>query len=283
MNWWGVAPLVSSIVLAMAVILLCYSWQSVWDAVTARYIADISQSLRALNLDQTRIPLLLRIWGVALVCTFLVLLIPLQQIPMSFMVAYLIFIAPRWYLSGMIRKRQIQLRDQLVSAVQLLANTSRAGLSLAQGLEAVSLQIPAPLSLEFGRIVGEFHRGLPLATALEHTRDRLNLESFSIFSAVIQTSLERGGKTTVALEKIADSLEELQRLERRMESETASGRRVLMILAIFPILFVLAFLYLFPEGTMKLFTTIAGQVLVVIVAILIFVCVIWGQRIMRIE
>ena len=276
-------PVVTSALLGASIVLIWFSWQPVWDAVTARYIADISPSLKSLNLDQTRIPLFLRIWGMALVFTFLVLLIPLQQIPMSFMAAYLIYMAPRWYLSGLIRKRQIQLRDQLVSAVQMLANTSRAGLSLAQGLEAVSAQTPAPLSLEIGRIVGEFHRGLPLTSAIEQTKHRLNLESFTIFSAVIQTSLERGGKTTVALDKIATSLEEQQRLERRIESETASGRKVLTILAVFPVIFIVAFLFMFPEGTMKLFTTIAGQILLVIVAILVFICVVWGQRIMRIE
>jgi len=283
LNLWETVPVVSSALLGVAIVLIWFSWQPVWDAVTTRYIADISPSLKALNLDQTRIPFFLRIWGATLVSTFLLLLIPLQQIPMSFMAAYLIYMAPRWYLAGMIRKRQILLRDQLVSAVQMLANTSRAGLSLAQGLEAVAVQTPAPLSMEIGRIVGEFHRGLPLTSAIEQTKHRLNLESFTIFSAVIQTSLERGGRTTVALDKIAASLEEQQRLERRIESETASGRKVLTILAVFPVLFIVAFLFMFPEGTMKLFTTIAGQILLVIVTILIFICVVWGQRIMRIE
>jgi tight adherence protein B len=280
---WMILPVLTSLLLAGSILLTLLSWPSVWDAVTARYIADISPSLNALNLDQTRIPFLLRIWGFLLVTTFLVLLIPLQQIPMSFMAAYLIYMAPRWYLSGLIRKRQIQLRDQLVSAVQMLANASRAGLSLAQGLEAVSTQTPAPLSEEISRIVGEFHRGLPLSDSIEQTKRRLNLESFTTFSAVIQTSLERGGKTTVALEKIANSLEEQQRLERRIESETASGRKVLTILAVFPAIFVLVFLFLFPDGTMRLFTTIVGQILLVVVVVLIFICVVWGQRIMSIE
>ncbi len=283
MSLWMILPVLTSLLLAGSILLTLLSWPSVWDAVTARYIADISPSLNALNLDQTRIPFLLRIWGFLLVTTFLVLLIPLQQIPMSFMAAYLIYMAPRWYLSGLIRKRQIQLRDQLVSAVQMLANASRAGLSLAQGLEAVSTQTPAPLSEEISRIVGEFHRGLPLSDSIEQTKRRLNLESFTTFSAVIQTSLERGGKTTVALEKIANSLEEQQRLERRIESETASGRKVLTILAVFPAIFVLVFLFLFPDGTMRLFTTIVGQILLVVVVVLIFICVVWGQRIMSIE
>ena len=275
-------PFLTSTSLAIAVFLICTSWQPIWDAVAKRYIADIAPSLQALSLEQSSIPVFLKVWGFTLVFSFLILFVVLQQIPMAFMVAYLVYMTPRWYLSWLIQKRRIMLRDQLVSAMQLLANATRAGLSLAQGLETVEKQLPDPMSSEIGGIVGSFHQGLPLSVAIGRAKERLQLESFSTFANVIQVSLERGGKVSQALDRISASLEEQQRLERKLESETASGRKTLLIMAIFPFVFVLAFLFLFPEGTMKLFTTMVGQGLLFVVCVLVFICVVWGNKIRRI-
>ncbi len=191
--------------------------------------------------------------------------------------------APRWYLSSAIQKRQVLLRDQLVLAVQMLANTCRAGDNLAKGLMALETSVPFPLSREIERIVTDHRLSVPLSKAIERTKDILQLESFTTFALVMVTFDEHGGDITVVLDKIAKSLEERQRLDRKIESETANGRKVLRILAVFPFIFVIAFMFLFPEGTSKLFSTVAGQILTVVVIVLVFICVVWGQKIMRIE
>ena len=51
----------------------------------------------------------------------------------------------------------------MVAATIALANTSRAGLSLAQGLETVGNETPEPLASEIRRIVREYKHGRPLA------------------------------------------------------------------------------------------------------------------------
>ena len=78
----------------------------------------------------------------------------------------------------------------------------RAGLSLAQGLETVGKETSEPLAAEIRRVVREYKHGRPLAEALRAAKDRLNIDSFTLFASAVLVSLERGGRITDALERI---------------------------------------------------------------------------------
>ncbi len=67
--------------------------------------------------------------------------------PVAIAAVYLVYVAPRIILDLMIRRRRALLRDQMVTATIALANTSRAGLSLAQGLETVGKETPGAARL----------------------------------------------------------------------------------------------------------------------------------------
>ena len=255
-------------------------YEKVWDRISAKYVNKQMPTIRRLNIDESRIPFYLRIWG-GLV--FVALLIFVFAPPLGIAAIFFAFIAPKIYLNFLISRRRVLLRDQLVTCTKALADTTRAGLSLVQGLETVQNDTPKPLSDEIGTIVNDFNYGLPLTQAIEKTKDRLQHESFTIMSSCLLTSLERGGNTSQALERISRSLQENQRLERKMESDTAGGRRVLMILAIFPALFLLLFLLVFPSGTMQLFTSLIGQIVLLVVIGLVYFSVSWGHKIMRLE
>ncbi len=171
----------------------------------------------------------------------------------------------------------------MVGAAVALANASRAGLSLAAGLQTVSRETPEPLASELRKIVNEYEHGRPLASAITDAKNRLQLDSFTLFASAIQVSLERGGRITDSLERIGQSLQENQRVERQLEAETASGRRVVWILAAFPFLFLAAFLVLHPSGTLLVFNSLVGQLALLTVIGMIVASVWWSHRILAIE
>lgn len=276
-------PLITSLLLAIAVFLGVYSWQSVWDWIADRYVTDLTASIIALNIDRSRLPIYLRLWGVSILGTFLIFTFVLEMLPVALALSYFIYICPRLLLQSQITRRRILLRDQLVGATVAISNSTRAGLSLAQGFESVAQETPMPLQNELKRIVTEFRRGLPLGVAIRNTKDRLRLDSFTLFSTAILTNLERGGRVTEALERISMSLQENQRLERKMESETASGRRVVVILSMFPFLFLLLYLLIYPSGTMQVLTSWTGQLILAIVFVLVYVSARWSYRILSID
>jgi tight adherence protein B len=196
---------------------------------------------------------------------------------------YIVYVAPRIALDLMIRRRRSQLRDQMVAATIALANTCRAGLSLAQGIETVANETPQPLASELQRIVREYKYGRPLAEAIRATKDRLMVDSFTIFASAILVSLERGGRITDALERISHSLQETQRIERKLEVDTASGQKVVYLLTAFPLLFLGMSYFMNPDGTAMVFQSLLGQLVLLVVIALSYFSFRWSQRILAIE
>ena len=257
--------------------------EPLWDRLTARYIRDLTPMLQALGLDDGRLPERMRYWGVAMAGVFVVIALGLGMWPVACGAVYLVYVAPRLYLRSLIDRRSYLLRDQMVGLVTGLANAARAGLSLAQGIENVAGETPEPLAAEWRRLVRDYRGGRPLAHALHDARDRLQLDSFTLFTSALLVSIERGGKITEALERIGHSLQENQRLERKLQAETESGRKVVVILAVFPAVFLGLFYFLNPDGTALLFTTILGQLVLLVVIALVYFAVRWANKILSLE
>ena len=254
-----------------------------WDRLAVRYVAEVRPMLDALSLGSDRMPELMRWWGIAMAAVFVLFSIGLGMWPVAFAAVYLVYVAPKLYLHLMIHRRSKLLRDQLVGTVTALANATRAGLSLAQGIENVAQETPEPLATELHRIVRDYRGGRPLSEALIQARDRLKLDGFTLFTSALLVSLERGGRITDALERISRSLQENQRLERKLEADTESGRKVVVMLAAFPAVFLGLFYFLNPEGTALLFTTILGQVVLVFVIVIVYAAVRWANRILSLD
>lgn len=273
-------PLLSSLTIFGMVILFSQSLGAFWDSITRRYVADLTVYLEALSIDRSKVPMLLRWWGISILTVIVVLGVLLGMPPLALGAAYLVFVAPRLILQSMIDRRRTLLRDQMVAATTALANCCRAGLALPQALASVANESPPPLSLELKQIVTEYEHGRPLPEAIESTKVRLNLDSFTIFCVAMLVAIERGGKLTDSLERISHSLQENQRLERKLAAETASGKNVVRLLALFPLGF-LAFLFLVkPDQTVLVFQSYFGQTIMLMVMLLVYASVRWSQRIM---
>ena len=88
---------------------------------------------------------------------------------------------------------------------------------------------------------------------------------------------------TEALERISKSLQEGQRLERKLEADTASGRKVVIILTAFPLVFLFGYYAMDPVGTGVLFKTVLGQIVIVTVLGLTYASARWAKQILTID
>lgn len=238
-----------------------------WDQLATRQMGTLATRADALAMDTQRLEWWLRVWGISLIATPVVFWLAFNMLPFGLALVYFVYVAPRLVLDYLICSRKRVLRDQLVTATQGLANAARAGLTLHQSLIEIARETPKPLSHELKRSIADFERGLPLKDALEQTRLRLQLEPFTLFAAAVQIALERGGRINEALDRISISLRDNQRVERKLEADTSSARRAVWILSLFPLFFLGLFHMLDPESVSLLFSTLAGQgVLIVVVA-----------------
>ena len=254
-----------------------------WDEFTKRFISDLRPSLGALGIEEDGVLSMMRLWGMGLAAILFVGGVLLGKIILAIGVFLFVVSLPRIVLDTMIERRKIKLRDQLVSASVGLANTTRAGLTLAQGFESIAPDIPEPLGVEFRRIVRSFESGQPLAAAIREVRNRLDLESFSIFASSILVALEQGGQISLALDKISVSLAEIQRLEQKIEASSAGGKRLAIVLAMFPPGFLLGFYALDPASVGLMFEMVVGQFILLFIGFIVYISIRWSIYILKFD
>lgn len=271
----------SSILIGLMTASLFWMIGPAWDAISGKQLSDLTPRVRALRLDEGLLGRYLRLWGMLMLGVILFLGIYLRMIPIALATIFIIYLLPRVILDWMIEQRIMKLRNQMVGASVAMANACRAGLAFPQALEIISEETPDPLARELRLIVRDYMNGRPLDEAIVDTKERLEIDSFTLFAVAILVCMERGGKLTDALDRISTSLQEHQRLERKLEADTQTGKKVVLILAVFPFLFLGFFSVIDSEGTSFLLNTIAGQVIVAIVILMVYFCVRWSNKILN--
>ncbi len=274
--------LVASLLTGLSISALVLCGKEVWDNLAMRFIGDLLPTFKMMGVPDDRVPSLMRVWGIIVVMVIVLFGVVLQMLPIVCVVFYLLFIAPRLIVSWRLSQLRIKLRDQLVGASRGLADGVRSGLGLAKAIEATAAETELPLRHTLRRIYLQYSRGKPLPEAIADAKLDLNHDSFTLLANALLVSLEKGGQITTALERISVSLTENQRLERKIDSETASGQAVVATLAIFPVAFVGVFFLVDRDGMTQVFTNFYGQVLIAAVVIVVYFAIMWSKKIMKI-
>jgi tight adherence protein B len=195
-----------------------------------------------------------------------------------------IFVCVPWFLlQRMAERHRLQNEDQLADAMVSLSSAVKAGLSLAQALGVLAAQSPQPIKAEFRRIVSEYELGKPLDRTLEEARERLKSENFALFAAALLASRESGGRLNETIDRIARSIRELQRLERKILSETAMARRSAVYMALAPFFILVLYYFIDANAVALLFRTIVGQLLMATAVLLNVVAYFWARMILNPE
>lgn len=160
---------------------------------------------------------------------------------------------PRVFVGRMQKKRLKDFGDQLADMLNLMVNGLRAGYSTMQALEAVSKELPAPISTEFRRVVQEMQLGLPMETALDNLLARIPSEDLDLVITAINVQREVGGNLAEVLETISHTIRERVRIKGEIKTlttqVTASGR----LLSAMPVFLVGALYMLNREYIMNFF------------------------------
>lgn len=183
-----------------------------------------------------------------------------------------------------LRKRRLdKLEGQLVGGIVTLASGVRAGLNLVQSMELAARDGPNPLRQEFAHLVREYEYGVPLEQAMENAALRIGSGDFRLLFAALQTHRERGGDLGETLDRIADSIREIQRLEKRVEALTAQGRATARWLGAMPLVVGAIYFLVEPGGVMALFNENLGNVILVGIVVLNILGFLWIKKIVSID
>ncbi len=193
----------------------------------------------------------------------------------------LLLTIPWLILRRLAASRREKIEDQLADAMVSLSSAIRAGLSLPQALDVLATQCPRPIREEFQQIHGEYQLGKTLDVCLKEARDRLKSENFALFAAAMEASRQSGGRLNEVVERIAVSVRELHRLERKILTETAQSRSSALYMSLAPAaILAMYWAFLDPSSVERLFMEPTGQLVLVAAALLNLVAYLWAQRIL---
>ena len=196
----------------------------------------------------------------------------------------LLLSVPWLILRNLAARRQEKIEDQLADAMVSLSSAIRAGISLPQALDVLATQCPRPIREEFQQIHGEYQLGKTLDVCLKEARDRLKSENFALFAAAMEASRQSGGRLNEVVERIAISVRELHRLERKIRAETAQSRSSALYMSLAPaVILGMYWAFLDPGSVERLFVEPAGQLVLVAAVLLNLVAYFWAQRILDAE
>lgn len=137
------------------------------------------------------------------------------------------FVIPEMLVSSRAKTRQDAVRTALADAIDQLAVTVRAGLSVDSALMRVSETLRGPLAEELRRVVQDIKFGVSRSDALHALAERMDISELNYFvRALIQAdSLGVSVSTTLANQS------EQMRIRRRLRSEEKAMKLPVKILA----------------------------------------------------
>jgi len=157
------------------------------------------------------------------------------------------FFAPRFYVKRQQAVRVRKFDDQLGDMLNLMTNGLRAGYSTNQAMEAVSRELPPPISDEFRRVVQEIQIGISMEKALENLLRRIPSEDLDFVVTAINVQREVGGNLSEILDTISFTIRERVRIKGEIRVMTANVRTSGAILSLIPVGLALALWFLSPE------------------------------------
>jgi tight adherence protein B len=197
----------------------------------------------------------------------------------SFLIGAVVgLIAPGMYVSQQQSKRLNKFNEQLSDMLNLMVNGLRAGYSTMQAMEAVSKELPAPISDEFRRVVQEMQIGIPMDTALSNLLRRIPSDDLDFVITAINVQREVGGNLSEILETISFTIRERVKIKGEIRVVTSQVRASGTILALIPIFLTIILWFLNPKYLMSFMD--AGPMCAIIAAIVVVVLISLGYFIM---
>jgi tight adherence protein B len=165
-------------------------------------------------------------------------------------------------------RRLKRFEGQLSDALQQMANSLRAGLTLPQAIEHIGRESQAPLGQEFGLFVKEVKLGVAVEEGLANMAERVGSEDLEL--VVTSTNIARtlGGNMAEMFETTAATIRERFRLEGKIKSLTSQGKLQGVIVAALPLGVGFAFNWVRPDLVQPMFDGWYGWVLVGIIFVL---------------
>jgi tight adherence protein B len=179
------------------------------------------------------------------------------------------FALPALYLRNRRGHRLSQFESGLPRAMELMANSMKAGQSIAQSLRAVTENAGPPLSDEFGLARREIELGASIESALGNMVKRIGSSDLRLVVMVITIQHSVGGDLPAILISLADTMKQRAEMRAEVLASTAQSRASSLIITLLPIGAALGLYFLVPDYFRPMFTNPLGWFMLAVAVIML--------------
>ncbi|QQE12092.1 type II secretion system F family protein [Planctomycetota bacterium] len=201
----------------------------------------------------------------------------------GFILGSVAFLVPSVITQHLERKRRRLLDNQLVDGLTTLASGVRAGLNMVQAIELLVINHKGPIQQEFNHLLREYKMGLDLNQAMHNMGNRVGSPLYRLTFTAIEMHRKRGGDSGKSMDRIAESIREIHRLEGKLDAITAQGRFQAIMMACMPALFSVQLYIMDPDGFKMLFIEPAGRLILLGIVVMLILAFVWIRKILAVD
>ena len=180
-------------------------------------------------------------------------------------------------------KRVGKLEQQLVEALELLANGLKSGLTLPQAMELVVREFPAPINEEFATVLAETRVGVDFIDALYNLARRTGSHIIQILATGVAITKRCGGDLTQIFHNIANTIRGRSHIEGKLRAVTAQGRAQGIFLGLMPFGLIILLFFVDPNHVEVLFSDKVGLIAFCSVVVMVGVAQLWIKKLLAID
>src|SRR6267378_2004637 len=192
------------------------------------------------------------------------------------------YVLPALYLRNQRGRRLRTFEAGLPRAMELIANSMKAGQSIAQSLSAVTDNAGPPVSEEFGLARREIELGASVESALTNMVARMGSTDLRLVVMVITIQHSVGGDLPAILTTLADTMRQRAEMREEILAATAQSRASSLIITLLPVAAAALLYFLVPDYFRPMFVSVLGWVLIGISAGLLVIGNVIIRRITKI-
>jgi len=137
--------------------------------------------------------------------------------------------------------------EQLPDAVELIVRSLRVGHPFSSAINVVAQEMSDPIGTEFGMLADEATYGRDLVVALEDMADRVDIQDLRFLTVAVGIQAQSGGNLAEVLDGLGKVIRSRFRLFRRVKAITSEAKFSGYFLSAFPVLALLAILFISPH------------------------------------
>jgi tight adherence protein B len=193
--------------------------------------AGMTRKASEIIIVQVGLGLLLGLGGLVLVPAA-----PLGRLLIGIVLGVAGAVGPLLWLNGRGAARLTAFEKQLPQAIDAMASSLQAGSSLQQAMAILAREMPAPIAVEFRRVLREAELGLSFPDSLAELANRVPSTDLVIFTSAVSIQQRVGGDLASIFRVISHTVRERLRIRAETKVLTSQGRYSAYIIGGLPVL-----------------------------------------------